>query len=115
MPVPASASGSATSRSATISSASSSGAASTDCASTTWCPAAVSPASTRLASIKSVAMLTTRAIERAPGLDGAALAELLADAFRSSPPGHDLGAALAHLGDSKLAGDLLGVELRQHT
>src|ERR1700754_3011925 len=64
-------------------------------------------------------MLRMRAIRlptgpRGPALDGAALAELLADAFRASPHLHDLGATLAHLGDPQLAADLLGIELRQH-
>ena len=57
-------------------------------------------------------MATTRAT-RAP-LERAALAELLADALRPAPHLHDLGAALAHLGDAHLAGDAFGVELRQH-
>src|ERR1700759_3163279 len=65
-------------------------------------------------STRSVEMLRTRAIGARRALDRAALAELLADAFRASPTGHDLGAALADLGDEQLPADALAVDLRQH-
>src|SRR3954447_15405346 len=112
MPRPTSASGFSRSRSATSRSAPSSGASESEAARATSCPAAPSVSRILLANIRSGAMATTRAKCRA--LEGAPLAELVADALRPSPHLHDLGTPLAHLGKAQDACHARLVELRQH-
>src|SRR5215217_2331728 len=117
MPSPTRASGFSTSRSATIRSASSRGASLSEAERVTSWPAAFSMASTLLASIRSEEIATILAISwgTRPPLQGAALAELFADALGPAPHLDELGPALAHLAQLQLAGDPLGVEPGEHS
>src|SRR3954465_2259900 len=119
MPSPMTPSAGSRSRSTTRSSTSSSCVASAiELASWTSWPAAPSVASIRLANIRSGATARMRAPIRGPrgrppGSQPAPAAKVLADAPRTAPHLHDLGAPLADVPYDHLALDPLAVEERE--